>query len=45
MSATVTPIRGKPEPSLEPIIALVASDMNRVNQVILDRMQSQVHLI
>lgn len=45
MSATVTPIRGKAEPSLEPLIALVSADMNRVNAVILERMQSQVHLI
>lgn len=45
MSASVTPIRGTAEPSLEPIMALVAADMNRVNSVILDRMQSDVPLI
>jgi octaprenyl-diphosphate synthase len=33
------------EPSLEPMIALVAADMNLVNAVILDRMQSQIPLI
>ncbi len=46
MSATVTPIRGsKGEPSLAPMIALVAADMNQVNSVILNRMQSDVPLI
>ncbi|QLC25849.1 polyprenyl synthetase family protein [Parasphingopyxis algicola] len=46
MSATITPIRGDDAPpSLDPMIALVAADMNRVNQVILDRMQSDVPLI
>ncbi len=32
-------------PSLDPMLALVAGDMNRVNAVILDRMQSQIPLI
>ncbi len=46
MSATITPIRNDAsEPSLEPMIALVQSDMNRVNSVILERMQSDVPLI
>ncbi len=45
MSATVHPIRGEKTPSLEPIMALVASDMNAVNSVILDRMQSEIPLI
>lgn len=45
MSATVTPIRGDAPPSLDPMIALVAPDMHKVNAVILDRMQSQVPLI
>ena len=46
MSAAVTPIRGSARPpSLEPMIALVAADMNRVNSVILHRTQSHVHLI
>lgn len=33
------------QPSLEPMLALIASDMNAVNAVILDRMQSQIPLI
>ena len=33
------------EPSLEPILALVASDLNQVNAVILARMQSDIPLI
>ncbi|WP_423606062.1 polyprenyl synthetase family protein [Sphingomonas sp. MS122] len=49
MSATVHNIgahNGRAaEPSLEPMIALVAADMNLVNAVILDRMQSQIPLI
>ncbi|MGJ3625918.1 hypothetical protein AB5I41_01250 [Sphingomonas sp. MMS24-JH45] len=32
-------------PSLDPMIALVTGDMNAVNAVILDRMQSQIPLI
>ena len=32
-------------PSLEPMMALVADDMNSVNSVILDRMQSRIPLI
>ena len=32
-------------PSLDPLIALVAGDMNSVNTVILDRMQSRIPLI
>ena len=46
MVATVHPIRpaGSP-PSLDPMMALVAADMNRVNEVILARMQSDVPLI
>jgi len=39
---TLTPQRG---PSLDPLFALVASDMNGVNAVILERMQSKVALI
>ncbi|WP_300974885.1 polyprenyl synthetase family protein [Sphingomonas sp. LHG3406-1] len=34
-----------PEPSLDPLVALTAADMNAVNQVILSRMQSEVPLI
>ena len=45
MTATVTPLHRTGAPSLEPMIALVASDMNHVNAVILDRMQSDVPLI
>src|SRR3989344_9010619 len=50
MTATVHPI-GRPAgvsaaaPSLDPIMALVAQDLNSVNSVILDRMQSQIPLI
>jgi len=45
MTATVTPIRRAAAPSLDPIMTLVASDMNSVNSVILTRMQSDVPLI
>ena len=43
--ATVTPLRRKTAPSLDPMLALVAADMNQVNSVILARMQSSVPLI
>ena len=45
MTATVHPLRQTREPSLDPIMALVAADMNGVNAVILERMQSNVALI
>ena len=45
MTATVHPIAPKRSPSLEPMIQLVAADLNHVNSVILDRMQSEVALI
>jgi len=49
MSATIYPITdgGEPErqPTLEPMLALTANEMNRVNSVILDRMQSKIPLI
>lgn len=46
MTATVHPIRGaKPQPSLDPLMALVAPEMNQVNAIILDRMQSPVAVI
>jgi octaprenyl-diphosphate synthase len=45
MTATVHHIKEQSTPSLDPMLALVASDMNRVNAVILDRMQSQIPLI
>ncbi|MEY4501134.1 MAG: hypothetical protein RIS52_1024, partial [Pseudomonadota bacterium] len=45
MSASVHRIGEKPPASLDPIVALVAAGMNEVNAVILNRMQSHVHLI
>jgi len=45
MSATVHMLGAAHAPSLEPMIQLVAADLNRVNAVILERMQSDVALI
>ena len=45
MTASVHQIGGAKAPSLEPMLALVAADMNKVNSVILDRMQSEIPLI
>ena len=45
MTATVLPLSSQRAPSLDPMMALVASDMNGVNAVILERMQSKVALI
>ena len=45
MSATVTPIDPDRQPSLAGMMQLTAQDMNAVNAVILDRMQSKVALI
>jgi len=45
MPATVTPLHRSSSPSLDPMIQLVAADMNQVNSVILARMQSDVPLI
>ncbi|MGF1550258.1 MAG: polyprenyl synthetase family protein [Sphingomonadaceae bacterium] len=45
MTATVHPFRGRRAPSLEPLTRLVAADLNAVNAVILERMQSDVALI
>jgi octaprenyl-diphosphate synthase len=45
VSATVHPLHSTKEPSLEPLMQLVADDMNGVNAVILERMQSKVALI
>ncbi|WP_100259276.1 polyprenyl synthetase family protein [Qipengyuania seohaensis] len=46
MTADVVPLPRKgPQPSIDPMLALTASGMNQVNQVILDRMQSEVPLI
>ncbi|MGE4324461.1 MAG: polyprenyl synthetase family protein, partial [Sphingobium sp.] len=44
-SGNVHSITRKNEPSLAPLMALVADGMNRVNSVILDRMQSRIPLI
>jgi octaprenyl-diphosphate synthase len=45
MSATLHAIGSARAPSLEPMIQLVAADLNHVNAVILERMQSPVALI
>jgi len=45
MSAQVIPFAPAAEPSLDPLMALVAEGMNHVNAVILDRMQSRIPLI
>ena len=45
MSAAVIPFARAGQPSLDPLMALVAAGMNSVNAVILDRMQSRIPLI
>ncbi len=45
MTATVHPIGSAHAPSLDPMVQLVAADLNHVNAVILERMQSEVALI
>ncbi len=45
MTATILPLKTERGPSLDPLMALVASDMNGVNAVILERMHSKVALI
>ena len=45
MTASIHQLGDKRAPSLDPMIALTAADMNAVNAVILDRMQSKVALI
>jgi octaprenyl-diphosphate synthase len=45
MAATILPLRRTGNPSLDPMMALVAADMRQVNNVILERMQSDVPLI
>ena len=48
MSADVVPLKrdmGAGRPTLQPILSLTATAMNSVNQVILDRMQSEIPLI
>ena len=46
MTATIHPLRPRDgAPSLQPLLSLVAEEINAVNRVILDRMQSPVSLI
>jgi len=45
VTATVHPLNAARAPSLDAMLALVAADMNGVNGVILERMQSKVALI
>ncbi len=45
MTATLHRLDKRTDPSLDPMMALVADDMNRVNAVILARMQSKIPLI
>ncbi len=45
MTATVHRLHRSAQPSLEPMLQLVAGDLNQVNAVILDRMQSDIPLI
>jgi len=45
VTVTVLPLNSQRAPSLDPMMVLVASDMNGVNAVILERMQSKVALI
>jgi octaprenyl-diphosphate synthase len=45
MTASLHAIGSSRAPSLDPMIQLVAADLNHVNAVILDRMQSEVALI
>jgi octaprenyl-diphosphate synthase len=45
MTATLHRIGAEKTPSLDPVMTLVAADMNQVNSVILDRMQSEIPLI
>ena len=45
MTATILPMTTQRAPSLDAMMSLVAADMNGVNAVILERMQSKVALI
>jgi octaprenyl-diphosphate synthase len=45
VAATIHPLTTRRAPSLDALMALVAADMNGVNAVILERMQSKVALI
>ena len=44
-TATIHQLGDKRAPSLDPMMALTAADMNAVNAVILERMQSKVAMI
>ncbi len=45
MASSIYPFASDRDPSLDPLMALIAADMNGVNSVILERMQSKVALI
>ena len=45
MTASIHSLQARRAPSLEPMLVLTATDMNAVNAVILERMQSKVALI
>jgi len=45
MTATIHSLGARRSPSLDPMMTLVAGDLNHVNAVILERMQSEVPLI
>jgi octaprenyl-diphosphate synthase len=45
VTATIFPLGAQHSPSLDPLMTLIAGDMNGVNAVILERMQSKVALI
>jgi octaprenyl-diphosphate synthase len=45
VSATIHPLRAATAPSLDAMMQLVAADLNHVNSVILERMQSDIVLI
>jgi octaprenyl-diphosphate synthase len=45
VTATIHPLNARAVPTLDAMVQLVAADLNRVNSVILERMQSEVALI
>src|SRR3546814_12078886 len=45
MTASVHPFPARRAPSPDPLMSLVATDLNHVNSVILERMQREVPLI
>ena len=45
VTASLHPLHPSAKPSLDPLLKLTAADMNAVNAVVLDRMQSEVVLI